>query len=63
MCTLVCVYMHVALNENRLHKFIYLNTWSPICGTVWEELGSLVLGGGVSLEVDFEVLKVYSIPT
>lgn len=24
------------LNENGLHRFIYLHTWSPISGTVWE---------------------------
>lgn len=53
----MCMHVCVTSNENRPHKFKYLNSWSPICGTVWERLGSLVLGGGVPLEVGFEVLK------
>jgi hypothetical protein len=46
------------LNENDLHRLIYLNAWSPVGGTVWEGLG-----GCLSLRVDFEVSQVHGIPT
>jgi hypothetical protein len=31
------------LNENGLHRLIFLNIWSPVSGTVWECLGGLTL--------------------
>ena len=44
------------LNENGPHWLICLSAWSLAGGTVWEGLGGVVLfGGGVSLELAFEV--------
>lgn len=31
------------LNENGLHRLIYLNTWSPSYGTIWERLRGVAL--------------------
>ena len=31
------------LNENGPYKLIYLNAWSPVSGTIWEGLESMVL--------------------
>ena len=40
------------------------NAWSPVGGTVWEELGRRgLIGGGVSLRgVGFEVSKALAFP-
>ena len=31
------------LNVNGLHKPVRLNTWSPVDGIAWEELGGITL--------------------
>ena len=31
------------LDEKSSHRLIYLNTWSPVGGTVWEGLGNVAL--------------------
>lgn len=44
------------LNENDPNELIYLNTWYPGGGTVWEGLeGVDLVRGDASLRVDFEV--------
>ena len=30
-------------NENAHHRLVYLNTESPVGGTIWEGLGSVTL--------------------
>ena len=37
------------LNEDGLHRLIHGNKKPIVGGTVWEGLGSIVFGGGVSL--------------
>lgn len=50
-----------ALNENGLHRIIYLNVWSLTSGIVlgWMRRYGLV-GRGVSVGVDFEASKVHA---
>ena len=31
------------LDDNGLCRFVYLNTWFPVGGTVWEGLGDVAL--------------------
>ena len=31
------------LDENGPHKFLFVNAWSPVGGTVWEGLGGVAL--------------------
>lgn len=51
------------LNKNGLHRFMYLNTWSLAVGTGLERVRKRSsLGGGVSLEIVFEVLKCHTGP-
>ena len=48
----------VNFSETGSHWLIYLNVCSAVGGAVWEELQKCSLvGGGVSLEVGFEVSK------
>lgn len=37
-----------------LYRFIYLNTWSPIGGTVWDGLGGVIVEGSMSPREGFE---------
>jgi hypothetical protein len=41
----------------------YLNTWSPVGGTVWEGLGGGLVGKDVSLGTSFEISKAHAIPS
>ena len=49
------------LNENDFHRIMYLDAWS----SVWNSLGrirrSYLIGGGVTLDMSFEVLKAHII--
>jgi hypothetical protein len=50
--------------ENGLSRLLCLNIWSPVSGTLWEELvGVALFGRGVSLWVGFEVSKAHAIPS
>lgn len=44
------------LKENGSHRFIYLNSGSPVDGTIWEGLGD------VALDMNFEVSKAQTFP-
>lgn len=35
--------LHSVLNKNTLHMIIYLSTWYPIGGAVWQGLGHVAL--------------------
>jgi hypothetical protein len=52
------------LNGNSSYRLIYLKAWSIVGGTV---LGRIkrhgLVGGGVSLEVGFEILKTHIRPS
>lgn len=37
----VKVYNHCGLNINVPHRFLCLNTWSPVSGTFWENYSQL----------------------
>lgn len=50
------------LNENVLHRFMFLNIRFPVAKAVWRGLGAL-LGGSMPLEADFESLKTHVIST
>lgn len=49
------------LNENDFHRIMYLDVWS----SVWNSLGrirrSYLIGGGVTLDICFEVSKAHII--
>ena len=51
------------LDINGLNRLLYLNTWSPVTGSVWEGLGGVaLLEEGVLLGVDGELSEVHAIP-
>jgi hypothetical protein len=51
------------LNEECPHRFIWLNTWSPVYGTIWKGLrGCGLVGGGMPLGAGFEVSRAHTIP-
>ena len=45
------------------HRFIYLNAWSPVHGTIWEGLGGVAFLEDVChSSVDFGVSKTQPVP-
>ena len=53
----------LGLNENTLHRLLFLNAWFPIGRPFGEGLGHGIVGGGGSLKVDICILKTHSIPS
>lgn len=50
--------LYGGLDENGCHGLIYLNTRSPVGGTIWGQIRRCgLVRGSVSLEVCFEVSK------
>jgi hypothetical protein len=55
------IFTYCGLNENGPDKLVYLNTWSPVGRTVWEELGGMSLLEECIMGMLFPVS--YSCPT
>lgn len=51
-------------DESGFHKYIYLNSWSPVGRAVWKRLGGVALVEyAMSLGTGFEVSKAFTIPS
>lgn len=48
---------HSGLNKNDPHRFICLNTWSPVAGTIWKGLGGVALMEQICHRAGSEVSK------
>lgn len=51
------------MNGNGPYELIYLNVWFPVSGLLRSNRSCDLVVEGTSLEVEFEVSKVHSIPS